>query len=341
MKKIALRPIVLLAVAGVGLVGFVALTGVAQAEIPGANGRIAFERLAPDQPFEAPGNGTVFVANPNGTHAQQVPLVYPTDSITPIEWSPDGSKLLIAYTVRFDDSGNCCLPFRPAIVNPDGSDFKLLTMTYAPHDMNCPAWTPDQTRLLCGFGGANTGIFSVRAADGGDPKQLTTYPFGPNCNACDTPTDVSPDGTRFVFLRFQRENGPGQQQVAIYVENLDGTGLRQLTPYGYAAPHEVASAQWSPDGTQIISETTTGHLFTVRPDGPGLSQNRLQVGNANYFAYQPHWSPDGTRIIFAMFINGTGGLYTANPDGSNVVRVTDAPTGFDDAPDWGTHPLAT
>jgi Tol biopolymer transport system component len=79
----------------------------------------------------------------------------------------------------------------------------------------------------------------------------------------------------------------------------------------------------------------------VRPDGAGLSQIRLQVGTANYFAFHPHWAPDGTRIIFSMFINGTEGLYTANPDGSNVVRVTDAPTGFDDAPDWGTHPLPT
>jgi TolB protein len=316
----------------------VVVTGPVQAEVRGANGQIAFERLRPGA-IDAPGQGTVFVANPDGTHAQQVPLVYPTDVDAPIDWSPDGTKLLISHTVRFDSSGNCCLPFRPAIVNPDGSDFELLTMEWAPFDMACPVWTTDQTRLLCGTGEDPIGIFSVRAS-GGDPRRLTTYPFSPNCNACDTPTDVSPDGTRFVFLRFFRENGPGQQQVAIYVEKLDGTGLRQLTPYGYAAPHEAASAQWSPDGTRIISETTTGHLFTVRPDGGGLSQIRLQVGRANYFAFHPHWSPDGTRIIFAMFINGTEGLYTANPDGSNVVRVTDAPTGFDDAPDWGTHPLA-
>jgi WD40 repeat protein len=320
---------------------YAATSGPAQAEVPGANGQIAFERLAPGQSLDVPGTGAVFVANPDGTHLLQVPLVYPTDVLgTAIDWSPDGTKLLLSHTVRFDSLGNCCLPFRPAVVNPDGSGFKLLTMGYAPFDVNCLVWTTDQKRLLCGFGEGSIGIYSVRASDGGDPVQLTTYPFGPNCNSCDEPTDVSPDGTRFVFLRFLRENTPGEQ-VGIYVENLDGTGLRQITPYGLAAPREVASAQWSPDGTQIISETTTGHLFTVHPDGTGLRTIRLQVGTGHYFAFQAHWSPDGTRIIFGMSINGGEGIYTADPDGSNVVQITDAPTGFDNAPDWGAHPLAT
>jgi hypothetical protein len=335
------RSMVLVVAAATMLLAPVVATGQAQAEVRGVNGQIAFERLAPGQPFEAPGNGTVFVANPDGTHAQQVPLVYPTDSVTGIDWSPDGSKLLLQYTVRFDKNGDCCLPFRPAIVSADGSGFKLLTMKYAPEGAGCAAWTPDQKRLVCFFGGDSPGVFSARASDGGDPVRLTTYPFGSDCDSCDMPTDVSPDGSRFVFLRYRRENPPGGQQVAIYAENIDGTGLRQLTSYGYAAPHEVAWAQWSPDGTKIISETAVGGLFTVRPDGTDLRQLNLPVGTGNYFAFQPHWPPDGTRIIFSMRINGTEGIYAANPDGSNVVRVTDAPTGFDAAPDWGSHPPAT
>ena len=34
-----------------------------------------------------------------------------------------------------------------------------------------------------------------------------------------------------------------------------------------------------------------------------------------------HFSPDGTQIIFCMFIDGGEGIYTANPDGSNVQQV--------------------
>ena len=320
------------------------VAGPAHAEVGGVNGQIAFERLAPGQASEAPGNGTVFVASPDGSHARHVPLVYPTDSITPIDWSPDGTKLLLQYTVRLDRNGDCCLPFRPAIVNADGSGFKLLTMRYAPHDEGCAVWTPDQKRLLCVFKGDSPGVFSVRASDGGDPVRLTTYPFGPNCEICDEPTDVSPDGTRFVFLRSRHEDTFGDpvqaHQAAIFVENIDGSGLQQLTPYGYARGDDFASAQWSPDGTQIVSGTAAGGLFMVGSDGTGMRPINLQVGTANYVAFQPHWSPDGSRIIFSLVFDGTEGIYAANPDGSSVVRVTDAPTGFDDAPDWGAQPSA-
>jgi hypothetical protein len=90
------RPIVLATVAATGLLGLVGPTGAAQAEVPGTNGQIAFERQAPGG-IDAPGQGTVFVANPDGTHAQQVPLVYPTDVDAPIDWSPDGTKLLLSH----------------------------------------------------------------------------------------------------------------------------------------------------------------------------------------------------------------------------------------------------
>ena len=81
------------------------------------------------------------------------------------------------------------------------------------------------------------------------------------------------------------------------MENIDGTGLRQITPYGLAAPHEVASARWSPDGKEIISETTQGRLFVVRPDGVGLSMISLDTGPTRYFAFEPAFSPDGTKIV--------------------------------------------
>jgi Tol biopolymer transport system component len=80
-------------------------------------------------------------------------------------------------------------------------------------------------------------------------------------------------------------------------------------------------------------------LFTVNPDGSGLKVVHLQTANSNYFAFEPGWSPDGTKIVFALSIDGTEGIFTANADGSGVSQITDSPT-FDAAPDWGTHPLA-
>src|SRR5947208_167077 len=143
----------------------------AQQTVSGINGRIAFNRqIGPD-------TAGIFTADADGTNEQQVP--FPPDNRVEggAVWSPDGMKLLISHTFRPDASGNCCLPFRPAIVNPDGSEFTLLSISYGPFDMDCPAWSHDQTRILCGFGDEGAGIFSIRASDGGDPVRLTTCPF--------------------------------------------------------------------------------------------------------------------------------------------------------------------
>jgi Tol biopolymer transport system component len=328
-----MRRIMLSAVSVVALLWLAALP--VGATVSGTNGHIAFARQLPG------GGAEIFIANPDGNHVQQVPLVYPAEDFGIPRWSPDGDHLLISTILRLDDSGQCCLPFRPATVDLNGDNFNLLDPPGFPFDSGCfGGWYPDASRLLCSVGEGPPGVFSIRSSDGGDPVRLTTYPFGTTCNACDAATDVSPDGSRFVFLRFRRENGPKQQvqQVALFVENTDGTGLRQVTPYGLAAPHELSSARWSPDGREIISETTQGTLFVVRPDGASLRMIQLQTGTPRYFAFQPDFSPDGTKIVFCMFINGHEDIYTANADGSDVKQVTNTPD-FEDGPDWGTRPL--
>lgn len=322
------RAVLVLALAVVALVG---VGGSAQATVSGPNGQIAFARQIPT------GGANIFIANPDGSAAQQVSLVYPAEDFGVPVWSPDGSRLLISHTLRLDSSGDCCLPFRPAIVNPDGSGFTLLTMAYAPDDMSCQVWSADQTRLFCGFGGEHPGVFSVRASDGGDPVRLSTNPYGSAEGAMDVPTDISPDGTRIVFLRF-RPGPPGAhyraEQIALFVEEVNGSRLRQITPYGLSHAHEIASARWSPDGKEIISETTEGLLFVVHPDGSGLKMLPLQTGTTRYFAFEPDWSPDGTRIVFCMGLNGQEDVYTARTDGTDVVQVTNTPA-FENGPDWG------
>ena len=315
-----------------------ALAAPAGAKVSGPSGQIVYERLIAGQSDFPGGLASVITANPDGGQAQEVPLTYQPEVFSRTVWSPDGNKLLVSHVDRLDSSGNF-LPFRPAIVSPSGAGFTLLEMAYAPFDMDCTAWASN-TRLLCGFGGDHPGVFSVRASDGGDPMRLTTNPFGTSDQgAQDLPLDTSPDGTRFVFMRFKPGPTETSKHSALFVEGLDGSGLRQITPYGVTHAHDLPGAQWSPDGHKIISANTAGVVFTVNPDGSGLRVIHLQTANSNYFAFEPGWSPDGTKIIFGMSINGSEGIFTANADGSNVSQITNSPT-FDAAPDWGTHPLA-
>src|SRR5512132_1246449 len=164
------RRIAVVTVSAMTLLGLIAIGGPAQAKVPGPNGQIVFSRFNPDTE-----NADIFVANPDGTHAHEVPLPLPAEGFGGAFWSPDGTKLLITNLFQFDDNGEL-LPFRPATVDPDGSDFHVLEPPGAPFDMFCDAWSPDASRILCGFGGDAPGVFSIRASDGGDPVRLSTNP---------------------------------------------------------------------------------------------------------------------------------------------------------------------
>jgi Tol biopolymer transport system component len=329
------------------------------ATFPGTNGQIAFAQLT------AAGPANVFIANPDGSNLQLVPL--PTDDPDEMDgvpiWSPDGSTLLISHTIRvFPCSVNCL--FQPATVDPSGSNFNQLVPPNPPGAssvlMDCEAWFPGGSRILCGFSAnPDAGVFSINASNGGDVGiRLTTNPDSA-IGGMDFPTDMSPDGTRFVFLREKPARGPSSTplpdaQVALFVENIDGTGLRQITPFFLSESSLFGPfAKWSPDGLKIITNMSNGAggtangLFIVHPNGGGMARINLQVGTQQYSAFQPAWSPDGTRIIFCMFANGGEGIYTATPDGSNVKQVTFIPNSnlgpnfanVFTGPNWGTHPL--
>ncbi|MDP9302062.1 MAG: hypothetical protein M3P43_14400 [Actinomycetota bacterium] len=320
------RLIALVTVSGITLLGLVAPTAAARAASPGL-GKIAFARRV------GGGSPNIFIADADGSHAQQVPLGASAETFALPVWSPDRERLLISNLQLSNDL------FRPGIVEPDGSNFRVVNPTDAPVDIGyCGVWTGDGARLLCPVDGP-PGVVSIRASDGGGFRRLTTNPFGSG----DVPTDISPDGTRFVFLRFRPGGHPFKTyQAAIFVANVDGTGVRRVTPYGLPFPHiEFATAQWSPDGQEIISQTKRGRLFIVHLDGTGVTKIHLQTGTTDYFAFEPDWSPDGTRIVFCMFNNGQEDLFTANADGSHVVQITDTPKKFENGPDWGPHPPAT
>jgi Tol biopolymer transport system component len=329
-----------LIVAAVGSVAIFAMP--AAAKYPGTNGQVAFTR------FDQSGDSHVFVANPDGSGAKQLP----PDSAGLSFWSPNGGQILLAI---------CCPsgPPRPAIINADGTGFTLLTVPNLPADgaVICRAWSPDAVALLCQFQGDTDhsldGIYTIRASDGAVLKRLTVNPYPPagNFGGGDIPGDFSPAGNQFVFMRAKPGAGPvpdRNQSGALFVENTDGTRLHQITPYGLANSHDNATESWSPDGSEILfagihERFNGGSLYVVHTDGTGLRTIPLATRGAFSLAFSPSWSPDGSKIIFSLFTKtapGTGeeGIYTASADGSGVSAV--ATGGGYDSADWGTHVLS-
>ena len=302
--------------------GLVAASGPAQAKVPGPNGQIAFARSDP-----ATGDDYTYTANPDGTHVE--PLL-PFGSQAP-HWSPDGSLVAV---------GACADPpvcdTAAVIVNPDTRRYRVLTMPDPALFTGCLVWSPDARRLACEGQGqtdpSRNGIYTIRSADGGGLRRITSNPGGD-----DIPIDYSPGGGQIVFNRTD-PNRPGKPNQALFVVNLDGTGLNRITPWGFSDD----DGSWSPDGTQIAFEHR-GSLFVVHPDGTGLAKIPLATA---WFAGDFAWSPAGTKIVFLIGVHQTGphafqeGIATANADGSDVRQVTNSPT-FDHQADWGSHPLAS
>jgi len=324
------RLIVLALLAGLALVALFAIP--AAARPPGANGQIVFGRFDP-----ALGDQVIYTVNPDGSHEHQM-LPF---TLNGPHWSADGSRIVT--------SG-----FRSAalITNPDTGSFREVFSSDPTLFLACPLPSPDGQRLACDqfdqpADPSRNGIYSIRSSDGGGVERITSNPGG-----IDSPGDYSPNGKRLVFGRSNQNGDPG----GLFVVNVNGKGLKQIMPAGTLLS---GGGDWSPQGNQIVFSrqlTADVHstLWVVRSDGSGLREIQVQgVACGGAFSdptsqgcLEPRWSPDGKKIVFDIFNGATGqrNIYTANADGSGLFQVTHAPSSVlgegDQAPDWGTHPLA-
>ncbi len=85
----------------------------------------------------------------------------------------------------------------------------------------------------------------------------------------------------------------------------------------------------------------TGAIITFVRTGSGGRSNlhtmNVWRGRPSLFLRNgtaPAWSPDGSRLAFARTVAGNTDVYTAAPDGTDLVRVTSDP-GVDTDPAWG------
>jgi Tol biopolymer transport system component len=217
-------------------------------------------------------------------------------------------------------------------MNPDGS--RLVQLRPEPTlNQGVGPWSPNGRRLAFeGWDDAHPeivpGVFTMRSEDGAHLKRVTTNPYGGH----DIPADYAPNGSRLVIIRDNpaMDNDP----TALFTVNLNGTGLRQITPWALSAN----DANWSPTGTRIVFAAQSA-IYLINPDGTRLLKIHQPARGASF---APVWSPDSTRILFASYVvddrhpDGQEDLYTMNPKGSHIVQVTDTPD-FEEAPDWGTY----
>jgi TolB protein len=144
-----------------------------------------------------------------------------------------------------------------------------------------PAWRGSSMLLYSSYKLGNPHIFSHQLTSGAR-SAVARHPGGNYSPA------VSPDGSHVAMI-LSKGGSPD-----LYVANIDGTGLKQLTTTREAE----FSPCWSPDGRTICygsREQGATLLFTISPSGG--SPRRLATTGAPS-PTEPDWSPDGKWIAF-------------------------------------------
>jgi Tol biopolymer transport system component len=211
-------------------------------------------------------------------------------------WAPDGKR--IAYT-GLDGL---------RVMSADGSNDRVLAKVAIM--VGSFAWAPDNDHIYFAErrAGTGTGIYSISVSTGEIKPVLLDLEIRGHV-AC------SPDGKRLAFLK-------GLQNLQIYLADIDGKNLRQVT---FDDRSKVAYPAWSPDGKQLAfykwgAGDSRTSLWLLSVDDGRLTEV-LEGPNTEHTFWDISWSPDGNRIAWHS-VDGTKESYTPPMESSRTeIRV--------------------
>ena len=237
--------------------------------------------------------GATWAVAPDGS--EQTVLLDGRKDLWAQDWSPDGSRLLVAL----DDPGGS--PWDLAVIEPDGSETTLVETSR----FDGASFSPDGATVVYArwATASRRGQLLTVASDGsGKPRLLLE-----SKDLLYEPT-YSPDGTQIAYV-----DGGGDHSHTIRVVNADGTDVRVLIDA--TGPFDCRAHQ----GPRLV---TRRERHRGRPGGPRHLHHpsptarylRLLIpGGGN-----PAWSPDGTQLAYSPSSVGTpSGVWVANADGSD------------------------
>ena len=274
------------------------------------------------------GDETIYTANADGTKEQRI-----TDfgaTCCP-RWTTDGTHILIAELAPDHKR------ITTGIINPNGSLDHKVPLPQGTLNLGPGTWFPDGTRIAFdGWDDANherDGIYTARAADGGDLVRVT--------RSRTSPVDVSTDGEIFFFRPVEGFPSIGDQpEGSLFVVNDDGSGARRVTPADLPVVNIGGGiGRLSADGSKIVF-TSDGAIWTIGSDGSAAK--KIFDDPDGSLAITPTWSPDGTMILFGLDPPGSlatldfappNGLYVIRADGTELTPVVTTDD-FKREPDW-------
>jgi Tol biopolymer transport system component len=276
------RPI---GVATLVLGGAVLLLGIAaapsQANAPGKNGLIVFQRLVGKPSKTCDPCTQVFTIRVDGSGLRQITSGR-LFAASPA-WAPDGKRIVMEH-----GKGLGLLDLRTGKIRQLTNRANLW-----------PSFSPDGTSIVFWQSTASHGeSLWIVDANGRHPRYVAHGDGGID-------PVFSPDGTQIAMLR----------KGALFVVSVDGSGRTPLVKQSFGTAGKL---DWSPDGSRILFHDDRDRLFTIRPDGTGLTE--LARGRP---LCAESFSPDGTKLLVLGNCGSETDSYllTMNLDGTGLKRI--------------------
>jgi tol-pal system beta propeller repeat protein TolB len=222
------------------------------------------------------------IVDSDGANERTIPTV--GAALSPA-WHPSGRYLVY---VDADDRGTRIAQVDLRTMRP-----RLLSASNRALNIT-PVYTKDGKNIVWANGGDSPAELVLASAAGDDsvPK-----PFVGRTGFETTSPSFSPDGKQVVFM------SPRPLTPQLYTMNVNGTGLRLLTPVVAGKRSYRTGADWSPAGDEIAFEQQNGdfQVWTIRVKDRVMTQLTNEGENED-----PAWAPDGRHLSITRRLGAIG-----------------------------------
>jgi tol-pal system beta propeller repeat protein TolB len=222
------------------------------------------------------------IVDSDGANERTLPTV--GAALSP-SWHPSGRYIVY---VDADDRGTRIAQF-------DLRTMRTRLLAASSRGLNItPVYTKDGKSIVWAMGGDAPAELMLASAAGTDSSPK---PFVGRTGFETTSPSFSPDGKQIVFM------SPRPLTPQLYTMNVDGTGLRLLTPVVVGKRSYRTGADWSPNGDLIAFQQQSGD-FQVWVIGV---KNRVMRQLTNEGENEdPSWAPDGRHLAITRRLGEIG-----------------------------------
>ncbi|HUS83634.1 MAG TPA: protein kinase [Anaerolineales bacterium] len=187
-------------------------------------------------------------------------------------------------------------------------------------------------------GATSTQILAVLAASSTPTSAGTDTPSADVGEATATPfplpTATSTGGGLGQIALASNRDGRAQ----VYLLNIDGTGITQLTNIEEGA----CQPAWSPAGDKLIftspcrsnqEQYPGSSLWLIEVDSLGNASEPRQLHTAPGGDFDPAWDPNGNRIAFTSIRTNRPQIFTMDLDGENLNNLNNN-VAYNRQPEW-------